>query len=407
MFNYTKIEVFKSIETPFYYYDMEILQQNLDALNVVSKVNNLRLHYALKANTNEPILNLIRENGLGADCVSGNEIKKAIELGFLPDDIVFAGVGKTDQEIRYALEQKISSFNVESIHELIVINEMCKEMGVYAPVALRINPDIDARTNQKITTGTRFDKFGIDKNEIDEVLNLLPQLERLRFKGLHFHIGSQITDMAIFKTLSKEINSIQKTFSEKGYNLETLNLGGGLGIDYENPDQNPIPDYEGYFNTYLEHLEIRPNQQLHFEPGRAVVASCGSLISKVLYIKNSGGLKFAIVDAGMNNFMRPALYQAKHQIQNLTGIGAISEYQVAGPVCESSDIFGKDVLLPQLVRGDILAIRSTGAYGEVMSSSYNLREFAPAYYSDQFIVNYQETKARIPQKQVLTNAVNR
>jgi len=258
MLNYHKIESFKSIQTPFYYYDLELLQQNLNALENATKKNNLHVHYALKANTNEPILRLIREAGLGADCVSGNEVKRAIETGFKPDKIVFAGVGKTDDEIRYALNQQISCFNVESIHELIVINEICEEMSVNAPVALRINPDIDAKTNQKITTGTRFDKFGIAKDEIAEVLNLLPQLERLIFKGLHFHIGSQITDMAVFKTLAKEINVIQNQFAESGFKVKVLNLGGGLGVDYDQPDENPIPDYKQYFESYLENLEIQP-----------------------------------------------------------------------------------------------------------------------------------------------------
>lgn len=395
MFKYHNIESFKSIQTPFYYYDLEMLQLNLDSLKSAVEQNNFHIHYALKANTNEPILKLIRNAGLGADCVSGNEVRRAIETGFSPNKIVFAGVGKTDEEIRYALEQQISCFNVESIHELIVINEICEEMDLLAPVALRINPDIDAKTNQKITTGTRFDKFGIAKDEIAEVLNLLPRLERLRFKGLHFHIGSQITDMAVFKTLSKEINAIQNQFAESGFKVKVLNLGGGLGVDYEQPDEYPIPDYDQYFEAYLENLDIRPGQELHFELGRSIVAACGSLISKVLYLKNSGSMQFAIIDAGMNDLMRPALYKAKHKIQNLTGIGAESEYQVAGPICESSDIFGKNVSLPQLSRGDLVAIRTAGAYGEVMSSTYNLRHPAKAFYSTEFRESVRKIKIDI------------
>lgn len=406
MLNYHKIESFKSIQTPFYYYDLELLQQNLNALENATKKNNLHVHYALKANTNEPILRLIREAGLGADCVSGNEVKRAIETGFKPDKIVFAGVGKTDDEIRYALNQQISCFNVESIHELIVINEICEEMSVNAPVALRINPDIDAKTNQKITTGTRFDKFGIAKDEIAEVLNLLPQLERLIFKGLHFHIGSQITDMAVFKTLAKEINVIQNQFAESGFKVKVLNLGGGLGVDYDQPDENPIPDYKQYFESYLENLEIQPGQELHFELGRAIVAACGSLISRVLYLKNSGGLQFAIIDAGMNDLIRPALYKAKHKIQNLTGIGTETEYQVAGPICESSDIFGKNVSLPQLTRGDLVTIRTAGAYGEVMSSTYNLRHPAKAFYSTEFRESVRKIKIDIHRNSSLAKALN-
>lgn len=406
MFSYQKIESFKSIQTPFYFYDLELLQQNLDALQNATGMSNLHVHYALKANTNEPILRKIREAGLGADCVSGNEVKRAIETGFSPDKIVFAGVGKTDEEIRYALEQQISCFNVESIHELIVINEICEEMDLHAPVALRINPDIDAKTNQKITTGTRFDKFGIAKDEIAEVLNLLPGLERLRFKGLHFHIGSQITDMAVFTTLAKEINAIQQQFVNEGFQVKILNLGGGLGVDYDQPDENPIPDYSHFFKAYLENLDIHPGQELHFELGRSIVAACGSLISKVLYLKNSGGLQFAIIDAGMNDLIRPALYKAKHKIQNLTGIGTETEYQVAGPICESSDIFGKNVSLPQLNRGDLLTIRTAGAYGEVMSSAYNLRHPAKAFYSTEFHESARKIKISIHQNTKLAKALN-
>lgn len=406
MFSYHKIESFKSVKTPFYYYDLEFLQHNLNTLLKAAEPANLHIHYALKANTNEPILQKIVQAGLGADCVSGNEVQRAIETGFPPEKIVFAGVGKTNEEIRYALEQQISCFNVESIHELIVINEICEEMDLYAPVALRINPDINAKTNQKITTGTRFDKFGIAKGEIAEALNLLLQLKHLKFKGLHFHIGSQITNMDVFKTLANEINSIQKQFIQSGLKVEILNLGGGLGVEYNQPDDNPIPDYNSYFEAYLENLEVYPNQELHFELGRSIVAACGSLISKVLFLKSSHDLHYAIIDAGMNDLMRPALYGAEHKIQNLTGIGKESEYQVAGPICESSDVFGKNVSLPQLNRGDLLCIRTAGAYGEVMSSAYNLRSPAKAFYSTDFPDSMRKIKLEIHQRNNLTKALN-
>ena len=384
MFNFDTIESFKSISTPFYYYDLNLLDENLKALSSLIKKHDLHVHYAMKANTNEPILERIHEAGLGADCVSGNEIERALQVGFSPNKIVFAGVGKTDEEIQYALRQEIACFNVESIHELIVIDEIASEMGLTANIALRINPDVDGKTNEKITTGTRYDKFGISLSEISEVCELLPQLEHLNFLGLHFHIGSQITELDVFRRLSLQINQIQSQFTDAGFQINILNLGGGLGVDYSQPDENPIPDYENYFATFLHHLEIQPGQQLHFELGRSVVAACGSLISKVLYLKNSGGLQFAIVDAGMNDLMRPALYNASHKISNLTGIGTEQDYQVAGPVCESSDIFGKNISLPQLTRGDLLAIRTAGAYGQVMSSNYNLRKPAKAFYSSQF-----------------------
>lgn len=406
MFSFDKIESFKSIRTPFYYYDLQLLQQNLQALQVSVERYNINVHYALKANTNAPILKLIQQAGLGADCVSGNEVKRAIEMGFSTDKIVFAGVGKTDDEICYGLKQQISCFNVESIHELIVINEISGETGKLAPIALRINPDVDGKTNSKITTGTRYDKFGISKDEIGEVIDLLPKLKNILLKGLHFHVGSQIVDMEVFRILAKEINRIQSKFVRSGFSLETLNVGGGLGVDYDQPDKYPIPDYKNYFQAYLDNLELLPQQKLHFELGRSVVAECGNLISKVLYLKNNGGLQFVIIDAGMNDLIRPALYRAKHKIQNLTGIGTEIEYQVVGPICESSDIFGKNISLPQLKRGDLLNIRTAGAYGEVMASSYNLRQPAKAFYANDF-TNRNNAKTGIHSNNARAEAFSR
>lgn len=384
MFSFDKIESFKSIATPFYYYDLEVLRQNLNTLRRFIHKYNIKVHYALKANANLPVLKLINEFGLGADCVSGNEIKRAIQAGFSPNKIVYAGVGKTDDEIKTGLENRIACFNVESIHELEVINDISKQMGLIAPVALRINPDVNGHTFQKITTGTRFDKFGISKDEIPEVLRQLPKLSHISFEGLHFHIGSQITNMDVFSEVSKEVNIVQKAFNENGFTAKSINLGGGLGIDYSNPDQNPIPDYENYFQSYLGTLNLLPTQHIHFELGRSITANCGSLISKVLFLKSNNELSFAVLDAGMNDLMRPALYGAEHKIQNLTAIGKDELYQVVGPICESSDVFGRDIKLPSLKRGDLIAIRSTGAYGEVMASAYNLRSPAPAIYADDF-----------------------
>jgi len=298
--------------------------------------------------------------------------------------IVFAGVGKTDEEIRYALRQKIKCFNVESIHELKVIDDLARRMSVKAPVALRINPDVDGRTLPGITTGLKVNKFGIGRNEIPEVLELLHHLQHITFKGLHFHVGSQIREMNVFMELSQKVNQIQDIFIKAGFVPGLINLGGGLGIDYQNPDDDAVPGYGNYFRAFLDTLNRLPGQELYFEPGRSVVGQCGSLVTSVLFLKKSGHVNYAIVDAGMNHFIRPALYHAEHKIQNLTGIGKEIKYHIAGPVCESSDIFGKNILLPELKRGDLIAIRSTGAYGEVMSSHYNLKEPARAIYSHDF-----------------------
>jgi len=382
MFDHETVTIFKSIPTPFYYYDMDLLRENLSLLKNAADRYRVKIHYALKANANNPILKEVKAFGFGADCVSGNEVKKALESGFDASSIFYAGVGKTDEEILFGLNHQIGCFNVESLHELKIIDQLAKKSNKKAPVALRINPDVDGHTKPGITTGTKLDKFGIDKDEIPEAINLLKTLHHLDFKGLHFHIGSQITDLHVFKLLAQEVNVIQEQFISADLFPKILDMGGGLGIDYENPDQHPFPDYENFFKIYRENLNIYNGQELHFEPGRAVVAQCGNLITSVLYLKNSGPARFIIVDAGMNNLMRPALYNAHHKIQNLNGLGVEKQYQVAGPICESSDIFAKDILLPEVQRGDLLIIRSAGAYGEVMASGYNLREAAHAIYSD-------------------------
>jgi diaminopimelate decarboxylase len=376
MFTTQQIERFKTIETPFYFYDLELLQKTLDAIKKAAP-KEYHIHYALKANSNPELLKLIKQGGFGADCVSGNEVKRAVEMGFASKDIVFAGVGKSDAEINYALDKDIFCFNVESTAELTVINELAKAKNKTAKVALRINPNVDAHTHKYITTGLEENKFGINPYEFDVVLNLIKTLPNIQLIGLHFHIGSQITSLTPFKNLCTRVNEINQWFIEKGYLLPNINLGGGLGINYQEPDNASIVDFEAYFNVFKQFLELKPSQAVHFELGRAIIAQCGSLISRVLYIKNGINTNFAILDAGMTELIRPALYQAYHKIENLTNTTTPNvKYDVVGPICESSDCFGKAVLLPETKRGDLIAIRSAGAYGEVMSSSYNLRDLA-------------------------------
>jgi len=381
MFSFSDITRFRSTPTPFYFYDMGLLEDTLVRLSAAQEERKIKIHYAVKANANLPILRLIRDHGLGADCVSGNEVRRALEAGFSAGDIVFAGVGKTDQEIEYGIRQGISCFNVESLHELSVINEIGRRNGTAVPVAFRINPDVDGGTHRHITTGTRLDKFGMAEEDIPELLASLRSMHNIRFVGLHFHIGSQITDMEIFSSLAARINSIQDAFASGGHRPGIINVGGGLGIDYEEPDRARIPDFNAYFDAYMDNLRTTPGQEVHFELGRSVVGQCGSLVTRVLYLKDNGGSSFAIVDAGMNDLIRPALYGASHKIQSLSGPGKEKAYQVAGPICESSDVFGRNVNLPELKRGDLIAIRSAGAYGETMASGYNLRAPARAIYS--------------------------
>lgn len=375
-------ERFKTLETPFYYYDMELLRETLKRYTDELKKYNYHAHYALKANANVRVLSLIKDFGLGADCVSGNEVSLALKTGFSPDKVVYAGVGKSDKEIKTALEGGIFCFNCESVPEIEVINSIAESMGKKVGIALRINPDIDAHTHKYISTGRSQDKFGISPWMFDDVLATIKKSSNIKLIGLHFHVGSQITDLNVFSMLCKRINELQKWFIERGIFIENINLGGGLGIDYVNPDENPISDFKNYFSIINSNLIVYPGQKIHFEPGRTIVAQCGSLISRVLYVKMGKGKKFAILDAGMNDLIRPALYQASHRIDNLTSKGRMMRYDVVGPVCESSDRFGKNLLLPQTKRGDLVAIRSAGAYGQVMAMRYNQKDIAPEYFSE-------------------------
>jgi diaminopimelate decarboxylase len=377
------IKEFKKQATPFYFYDEKVLSDTLTELVKYSKKHNFHVHYALKANANTRILEHIKLAGLGADCVSGNEVKQALSQGFSPDHIAFAGVGKTDVEINIALDHDIFSFNCESMQELEVINELAAKKGKVARVAIRINPNVNAKTHKYITTGLEENKFGINPWEFETVLELLASCKNLQLVGLHFHIGSQITDLDVFKSLCIRVNEIQEWFISHQILVEHVNVGGGFGVDYTNVDENLIPDFNAFFQIFADFLELKPGQQLHFELGRAVVAQCGSLISRVLYIKNGQNTNFAILDAGMTELIRPALYQSAHLIQNISkSIKSFThKYDVVGPICESSDCFGKAIMLPETNRGDLIAIRSAGAYGEVMSSAYNLRDRAKAIYS--------------------------
>ena len=382
MFDKNIIEKFRTIETPFYYYDLDILEKNLQVLREISTKLNYQVHYALKANFNRPILQLISKYGFGADCVSGNEIKRALENDFHPEKIVFAGVGKTDKEILFALQHNIQCINCESVEELEVINGIAKKEGLHARIALRINPDLEANTHHYITTGKKDNKFGINLSELKNLPAILSDHSHIELIGLHTHIGSQISDLPVFKNLALRINEILQNFDQKGIKFKHINLGGGLAVDYQNPIQNQIPEYEKYFNIFKDNLNLKPDQVIHFELGRSLVAQCGYLISRVLYVKKGFNSEFVVIDAGMTELIRPALYSAYHKIINLTSEGSSRKYDVVGPVCESADFLGKNVLLPETRRHDLLAILSAGAYAEVMASRYNLRDIARAIYSN-------------------------
>lgn len=376
-------ERFSRLGTPFYYYDTTLLRLTLQAVAAAIPDSRYKVHYAIKANANPTLLRIIQEAGLGADCVSGGEIEAACDAGFASDRIVYAGVGKSDREIQLALDRDIACFNIESEAELRVISEIASASGKVARIAIRVNPDIDAHTHRYITTGLSENKFGINMPQLNYVIDTAMSLPAVELCGLHFHIGSQITDMEPYRMLCLRINDLQDSLEQRGVHLSTINVGGGLGIDYNNPERALIPDFGTYFAIFRDNLRLRDSQELHFELGRSIVAQCGSLITRVLYIKEGITKKFAIVDAGMTDLIRPALYQAHHAIESLTSTGRPAEtYDVVGPICESSDCFATDLSLPRLSRGDMLAIRSAGAYGEIMASRYNLRQLPRAVYSD-------------------------
>lgn len=376
------IDKLKALPTPFYYYDVKLLQDTLDMVKTEAGKYNYHVHYAVKANANPRILSIIAENGLGADCVSGGEVQAALDAGFPSDKIVFAGVGKADWEINLGLDNDIFCFNVESAVELDILNELAAAKNKVAAVALRINPEVDAHTHAKITTGMKENKFGINLSQLGEVLDNLSKLKNVKLIGIHCHIGSQITDMSSFRNLVIRVNEIQEELEARGITIENLNFGGGLGIDYYHPNHLPIPAFDNYFAVFNKLLKVRPGQEVHFEPGRSVVAQCGTLISQVLYVKIGETKKFAILDAGFTELIRPAMYDAYHRIENISSDEEVELYDVVGPICESSDVFGKDVELNKAHRGDLIALRSAGAYGEVMASQYNCRHLPKAYYSD-------------------------
>ena len=378
------VEKLQSIQTPFYYYDSELLRQTLRAIHEeASRHEGFVVHYAVKANANPKVLRIIREAGLGADCVSGGEIEASVKAGFPVSKIVFAGVGKSDREINIGLDNDIFCFNVESIPELEVINELAANKGKVARIAFRLNPNVGAHTHANITTGLAENKFGIDMNDMLTVIAEAERLKNVKFVGLHFHIGSQILDMGDFEALCNRVNELQDLLEKHRIRVEHINVGGGLGVDYAHPNRLPIPDFKAYFDTYAKKLKLRNGQTLHFELGRAVVAQCGTLITRTLYVKKGAVKKFAIVDAGFTDLIRPALYQAYHKIENITSEEPTEAYDVVGPICESTDVFAKQIDLNGTKRGDLLAIRSAGAYGEIMASQYNCRRLPLGYMSDE------------------------
>ena len=388
MLDFNTIEKLDKIATPFYYYDMDLFRKTVDHVAELAAEYDIKVHYAVKANVERRLLEYISSKGFGADCVSGNEVLHAHDCGFPADKIVYAGVGKSDKEIYNALKLGIEAFNCESLQEIYVINEMAHVHGLKANVSVRINPDIDAHTHKYVTTGLYENKFGISQHEFEKLIDILTRSEHINFIGLHFHIGSQITRVEeVFALECKRVNEIVAYFERNGLKVNNINLGGGLGVDYDDPDESAIADFRTWFRTISDNIVRREDQAVHVEPGRSLVAQCASLISRVLFVKSGETKNFLIMDAGMNDLIRPALYGAYHKIENLsasqrTFYPTHQAYDIVGPVCESSDVWGAGRLLPLSVSGDLMAIRSTGAYGQVMASRYNMKDLAPSVFSD-------------------------
>ncbi len=371
---------FTRIKTPIYCYDLDLLEKTVSLASKEAERYGFIIHYAIKANHNPVIASAIKKHGLGVDCVSGNEICKSLEYGFLNSGIVFAGVGKTDEEIKIALSNNIFCLNCESFEELGIIEEIAQKCGKVAPIAIRVNPSVEAETHRNITTGMDENKFGVSLPHLQAALDFCAGSEYLEFIGLHFHIGSQITTLEPYRKLCERVNRIWYEFDISGHGGRILNLGGGYGIDYIDPEQNSIPDFSSFFALFSENLGLPSGIEVHFELGRSMVGQCGRILSRVLFTKQGIGKKFVITDAGMTELMRPSLYQAQHKIINISSAGPPELYDVVGPVCESTDVFLRDTVLPFTKRGDFIQILSCGAYAESMTLNFNLREKPGAVY---------------------------
>lgn len=373
----------REYETPFYLYDTALLRQTLESLTYESNKYGYKVHYAIKANYDDRILSIIREYGLGIDCASGNEIRKAIEAGFAPEGIVYAGVGKRDKELRYAIERGILAINCESIEELQLVDRLAAEAGRKVDVALRINPDIDPRTNHCIDTGQADSKFGIPYEEILSNVEAIQGLRHLAIIAIHLHIGSQIRELHVFENMCHKVNRIVENLEKLGFSFRFIDVGGGLGIDYDMPENEPIPNFASLFAIVRNNLRVG-EREVHFEFGRSIVGECGELITRVLFNKTTAtGRKLVIVDASMTELIRPALYGSYHNIENITSKAEQHEkYTVVGTACESTDVFDENVTMPVTGRGDLLAIKSAGAYGMSMASRYNLHDLPGAVYGE-------------------------
>ena len=365
----------EEVGTPFYCYSSATLERHYRVFSGAFPKGTL-VAYSVKANGNLAVLKTLARLGAGADVVSGGELKKALAAGIPAERIVYSGVGKTAREMRLALEAGIYQFNVESEPELEALNTEALALGLSAPISFRVNPDVDAGTHAKITTGTAETKFGIPWQRARTVYARAGAMKGIEVVGVDVHIGSQITDLQPFAAAFARVATLVTELRADGHAIARVDLGGGLGVPYAR-DNAPPPDPAAY-GAVIAKVTGGLNAQLILEPGRLIAANAGILVSRVIYVKEGEAKRFLIIDAGMNDLIRPAMYDARHEIVAVEGPGSADQrYDVVGPVCETSDRFARDCALPAMKSGDLVAILSAGAYGRVMASAYNARPPAP------------------------------
>ena len=361
-------DILKVCETPFYVYSQNMITQKVE---ITKKNLNNNIFFSVKSNSNQAILKLMQNLDLGADVVSIGELKRCLIAGFSPDKIIFEGVGKSKDDLLYAIQKNIRLINTESLEEIKLLQILANEKNKKVNIGVRLNPNIDGQTISKISTGKKTDKFGIEIDEIDNIINLVKNCPDLNLIGISCHIGSQINKIEAYRNTFIEMKKAADKFVNAGIDIRHVDLGGGFHVQYKEDDPSlSIGDIKKELDTCFNNSSY----ELSFEPGRYLIAEAGIIITSIITIKQNGGINYLIVDAGMNTLVRPAMYNAYHKVESINNKSKNKvAYAIAGPICESSDVFQRNVMLPQQEIGDLLIIKDTGAYGKVMSSNYNTR----------------------------------
>ena len=361
-------DLVKVCQTPFYVYSQEKI---INQVNKTKEILGNNIFYSIKSNSNQAILKLMNSLDIGADVVSVGELKRALEAGFDPNKIIFEGVGKSDQDLLYAIHKNIRLINTESLEEIKLLDNLANEKNKIVDIGVRLNPDVDGETLSKISTGKKTDKFGIEFENLDKIIKLVKSCKNLNLIGISCHIGSQISKIEAYRNTFSQMKMAANKFIESGINIKHVDLGGGFHVKYEESD----PDFNiEMVKEELDNCFTQTNYELSFEPGRYLIAEAGVIVTSIVTIKNNGGINYLIVDAGMNTLIRPAMYGAHHEILAIdVKSEEIMDYAIAGPICESSDVFLKNIKLAKQKIGNLLVIKNTGAYGKVMSSNYNSR----------------------------------